>query len=112
MTVYICSNHNNICQQFNDWTENNNLDLWKGTFDKSYQITYWRQRRKRFLRGYYANVTCYNPSSGNGWCGTCYDYGRDSVSFTETGFCPTGDQYQTILSAAFEKHNGKEKTYL
>ena len=103
------SNQNNICQQFNDWAEYNDIDLWKGKFDKSYQITHWKEPRHRLQRGRYANVTCYNPAVGNGWCGTCYDFGRNSVSQTQAGFCPTDQQHQKILAEAFRKHDGTKK---
>ena len=105
------SNQNNVCQQFNDWAEYNDVDLWRDKFDISYQIMYWKEGRRRFQRGRYANVTCYNPSTGNGWCGTCYDFGRKSISQTEAGFCPTNEQYQQILGDALRKHNGKKNNH-
>ena len=56
--------------------------------DKSYHIKYLRKGKNRG-RPKIGGVTCYNPSAGNGWCGTCYDLKGDAVKENQEGYCST-----------------------
>ena len=74
-----------ICEQFFQWAEHKNVDLWRDTHDKSYLIKYHDQYREKTTK-----IRCYNPSNRFGWCGTCYDYFGKSVKRYEEGFCGNG----------------------
>ena len=92
------SSQHSVCNKFYKWAKDNSVELWKDSFDKSYRIVYWQNSRRKFSRGRYKNVTCYNPSHGSfGWCGTCYEYGFDELKFGDHGFCSKEKRTQHIM---------------
>ena len=92
------SSQHPVCNKFYKWAEDNSIELWKDTFDKSYRIVYWQDSARKFSRGRYKNVTCYNLSHGSfGWCGTCYEYGFDEIKFGDHGFCSSSRATQQIM---------------
>lgn len=93
-----------VCRNFLKWAKDNNLELWKDDFSKSYRIVYWQRSTGRYSRGRYQNVTCYNPSGGDyGWCGTCSDIGFNSTKIGEQGFCSADGTGQAIVKHVLEK---------
>ena len=93
-----------VCKNFRKWARNNDLELWDDNYDKSYRIVYWKSSSRKYTRGQYQSVTCYNPSSGNyGWCGTCYDVGYNSTKIGDPGFCSSDGTGQAMIEYVREK---------
>ena len=98
------SSQHPICIEFNEWANKNTLELWKDNFERSYRIVYWNKSAARYFRGYYTNVTCYNPSRGeHGWCGTCYDFGFKYLNPEDNGFCSDSGIQQALTDYVFQK---------
>ena len=101
------SSQHSVCNSFYKWANDNGVELWKDTYDRSYRIVYWQDSTRKFSRGRYKNVTCYNPSHGSfGWCGTCYEFGFDEVKLGDHGFCSSSGPTSNIMMNYVRKKLG------
>ena len=84
-----------VCQEFFKWAASKKLDLWNGKLSKSYFISYWSRGIRNPKEGKEEEITCYNPSVGNGWCGTCYNFKSRALKPGQDGYCFDGNKNES-----------------